>query len=38
MRLAPWAALLPPLIGVVIFFAAYRFWHRQLTHYQSTGN
>jgi ABC-2 type transport system permease protein len=38
MRLAPWAALLPPLIGMVIFAAAYRFWQRQLRHYQSTGS
>lgn len=38
MRLAPWAALLPPVIGLVIFVAAYRFWNRQLEHYQSAGN
>ncbi|HZM82266.1 MAG TPA: ABC-2 family transporter protein [Candidatus Limnocylindrales bacterium] len=38
MRLAPWAALLPPAIGIVIFVGAYRFWERQLRHYQSTGN
>ena len=38
MRLAWWAALLPPLIGLVIFAVAYRIWERQLRHYQSTGS
>lgn len=38
MRLAPWAALLPPLIGMLIFAVAYRIWNAQLKHYQSTGN
>jgi len=38
MRLAPWAALLPPVIGLVSFAAAYRVWTVQLKHYQSTGN
>lgn len=38
MRLATWAALLPPLIGVVIFALAYWVWERQLRHYQSTGS
>lgn len=32
------AALLPPVIGLVTFAAAYRFWTVQLKHYQSTGN
>ncbi|HEX6683511.1 MAG TPA: ABC-2 family transporter protein [Candidatus Limnocylindrales bacterium] len=38
MRLAPWAALLAPLIGLVVFWLAYRFWQSQLRHYQSTGS
>ena len=38
MRLAPWAALLPPVIGLITFALAYRVWTGQLKHYQSTGN
>jgi viologen exporter family transport system permease protein len=33
-----WLACCSPAVGILLFAAAYRFWHRQLNHYASSGN
>lgn len=33
-----WLACCSPVVGAVLFVAAYRFWRRQLNHYASSGN
>lgn len=36
--LLPWLAVLAPLVGVLLFAAAYGFWRSQIRHYTSTGH
>ncbi|CAO0835639.1 Transporter OS=Streptomyces microflavus OX=1919 GN=Smic_55810 PE=4 SV=1 [Streptomyces microflavus] len=33
-----WLAWGAPAIGVVLMYAAYRFWERQSRHYESSGH
>ena len=33
-----WCIYLSPLVGVLLYFAAYLFWRYSLRHYKSTGN
>ncbi len=34
----PWLAALAPLVGVILFAAAYLYWRSQIRHYTSTGH
>jgi len=34
----PWLAVLAPLVGLMLFAGAYRFWRSQIRHYTSTGH
>lgn len=38
LSIHPLFAYLAPMAGVVVFFLAARFWHREMRHYQSSGH
>ncbi|OIV37649.1 ABC transporter permease [Mangrovactinospora gilvigrisea] len=37
LSVAPWLAWCAPLLGPLLFAAAYKFWYGQLKHYKSSG-
>ncbi|HVL24821.1 MAG TPA: ABC-2 family transporter protein [Thermomicrobiales bacterium] len=38
LHVAPWLAVIAPLVGVGLFLVALRVWRRQSRHYQSSGH